>query len=89
MNILLWVLQVLAALLYEASGVMKAFMFHKISQDVSSFGAMPREAWMALGVLEPTADHQDLPSGGIARLETGCGPGHRPRLPATGRRWRR
>ena len=52
MNILLWALQVLAALLYAASGVMKAFMFDKISQDVSSFGAMPREAWMALGVLE-------------------------------------
>jgi hypothetical protein len=29
MNILLWVLQVLAALLYGASGVMKTFMFDK------------------------------------------------------------
>lgn len=52
MNILLWVLQGLAALLYGASGVMKVFMFDKISQDVPSFGALPREAWMALGVLE-------------------------------------
>jgi uncharacterized membrane protein YphA (DoxX/SURF4 family) len=52
MNILLWVLQVLAALLYGASGVMKVFMFDKVSQDVPSFGALPREAWMALGVLE-------------------------------------
>jgi uncharacterized membrane protein YphA (DoxX/SURF4 family) len=52
MNILLWVLQVLAALLYGSSGVMKVFMFEKISQDVSSFGALPREAWMALGILE-------------------------------------
>ena len=52
MNILLWVLQVLAALLYGASGVMKIFMFDKISQDVPSFGALPREAWMALGILE-------------------------------------
>jgi uncharacterized membrane protein YphA (DoxX/SURF4 family) len=52
MNILLWVLQVLAALLYGASGVMKVFMFDKISQDVRSFGALPREAWMALGILE-------------------------------------
>ena len=52
MHILLWVLQVLAALLYGASGVMKAFMFDKVSQDVPSFGALPREAWMALGVLE-------------------------------------
>ena len=52
MNILLWVLQVLAALLYGWSGVMKVFMFDKVSQDVPSFGALPREAWMALGILE-------------------------------------
>ena len=52
MNTLLWVLQVLAALVYGASGVMKVFMFDKISGDVPSFGALPREAWMALGILE-------------------------------------
>ena len=52
MNILLWVLQVLAALLYGASGVMKVFMFDKVSEGVPSFGALPREAWMALGILE-------------------------------------
>jgi uncharacterized membrane protein YphA (DoxX/SURF4 family) len=52
MNILLWVLQVLAALLYASSGVMKVFMFDKISQDVRSFGALPRQAWTALGILE-------------------------------------
>ena len=52
MNILLWVLQGLAALLYGASGVMKVFMFDKVSADVPSFGALPRDAWMALGILE-------------------------------------
>ena len=52
MNILLWVLQVLAALVYGASGVMKVFMFDEVSQGVPSFGALPREAWMALGILE-------------------------------------
>jgi hypothetical protein len=52
MNMLLWVLQVLAALLYAASGVMKTFMFDKVSKDVPSFGALPRDAWMALGVVE-------------------------------------
>lgn len=52
MNIILWVLQVLAALLYGASGIMKVFMFDRISADVPSFGALPREAWMALGILE-------------------------------------
>jgi uncharacterized membrane protein YphA (DoxX/SURF4 family) len=52
MNILLWVLQVLAALVYGASGVMKVFLFDKVSGEVPSFGALPREAWMALGILE-------------------------------------
>ena len=52
MNILLWALQVLAALLYAASGTMKVFMFEKISADVPSFGAMPRKSWMVLGILE-------------------------------------
>jgi uncharacterized membrane protein YphA (DoxX/SURF4 family) len=52
MNVLLWVLQVLAALLYGASGVMKVFLFDKVSGDVPSFGALPREAWTALGILE-------------------------------------
>ena len=52
MNILLWVLQVVGALLYGSSGVMKVFMFDKVSADVQSFGAMPRKAWTALGVIE-------------------------------------
>ena len=52
MNILLWVLQIAAALLYGASGIMKVFMFDRISGDVPSFGALPRQAWMALGILE-------------------------------------
>jgi uncharacterized membrane protein YphA (DoxX/SURF4 family) len=52
MNLLLWVLQILAALLYAASGFMKVFMFEKVSADVPSFGALPRQAWTALGVLE-------------------------------------
>src|SRR5215207_3930980 len=52
MNSVLWVLQVLGALVYGASGVMKVFMFDKISGDVPSFGALPREAWMALGIVE-------------------------------------
>ncbi len=52
MNILLWVVQVLAALLYGASGCMKVFLFDKVSKDVPSFGALPRKAWLVLGVLE-------------------------------------
>ena len=70
MNILLWVLQALAALLYGSSGVMKVFMFDRVSQDVPSFGALPRKAWMTLGILElactvgliiPAAFHWQLP----------------------------
>jgi uncharacterized membrane protein YphA (DoxX/SURF4 family) len=52
MNILLWVLQAIAALLYGASGVMKVFMFDKIREGVQSFDALPRQAWTALGILE-------------------------------------
>jgi len=52
MNTLLWILQGLGALVYGASGVMKVFMFEKVSGDVPSFGALPREAWTALGILE-------------------------------------
>jgi hypothetical protein len=52
MNILLWVLQILGALVYGASGVMKVFMFDKVSGDVPSFGALPRNVWMGLGIVE-------------------------------------
>lgn len=52
MNMVLWVLQILGALLYLSSGVMKVFMFDKVSADVPSFGALPRNAWTALGILE-------------------------------------
>lgn len=52
MDILIWILQVLASLLFGASGVMKVFMFERVSEGVPSFGAMPRGAWTALGLLE-------------------------------------
>ena len=48
----LWVLQVLAALVYGASGVIKVFMLDSVREGVRSFDALPREAWIALGVLE-------------------------------------
>ena len=52
MNKTLWALQILAALLYGASGIMKVFLFDKISTDVPSFGALPRGAWTMLGSVE-------------------------------------
>lgn len=52
MNVVLWALQVIMALLYGASGVMKVFLFDQVSEGVPSFGALSREAWMSLGMLE-------------------------------------
>jgi uncharacterized membrane protein YphA (DoxX/SURF4 family) len=52
MNVLLWVLQILAALVFGASGVMKVFLFDSVSKDVPSFGALPKRTWACLGVLE-------------------------------------
>jgi len=31
---------------------MKVFLFDKVTHDVPSFGALPRGAWMALGIME-------------------------------------
>lgn len=45
MNVLFWVVQILAALMDGASGSMKVFMFEKISQDVPRFGALSPEVW--------------------------------------------
>lgn len=52
MNVTLWILQVLTALVYGSSGVMKVFLFEKISGDVPSFRVLPREVWTGLGILE-------------------------------------
>jgi uncharacterized membrane protein YphA (DoxX/SURF4 family) len=52
MNVLLWILQILGALLFGVSGIMKVFMFDTVSEGVQSFGALPRRVWNGLGVLE-------------------------------------
>jgi uncharacterized membrane protein YphA (DoxX/SURF4 family) len=52
MNTALWVLQIVSALVFGASGVMKLTMLDKMSQEVPSFGALPRGAWKFLGVVE-------------------------------------
>lgn len=52
MNTSLWTLQILAALLYGASGIMKVFMFDTVSEGVPSFGALPQDAWTAFGLIE-------------------------------------
>lgn len=75
MNLVLWTLQVLAALLYAASGVMKVFMLDEVSADVPSFGALPREAWIALGIVELVL-HSDFfspaaPTGSLLASQAG------------------
>lgn len=52
MNKLLWTLQILAALLYLASGVMKAFRLEQIREGVRSFDALPDKLWAFLGLME-------------------------------------
>lgn len=52
MNVFLWVLQILTALLYAWSGFMKIFKFEEMSAEVKSFGALPQGAWTAMGVVE-------------------------------------
>ncbi len=44
MNTLLWVLQAVTALLFVASGIMKAFMFDKVSQDVRPLVHCPEKS---------------------------------------------
>ncbi len=49
MNVLLWVLQVVLALLYLAGGYYKTFMFDELANQMS---ALSRGVWGALGVIE-------------------------------------
>jgi hypothetical protein len=54
MNVLLWILQVALAFFLLAGGATKAFKYDSIEQ-VPSTSALPREAWIALGVFEMAA----------------------------------
>lgn len=49
MNILLWVLQAVLALLYLSGGAYKVFSFDELAKQLD---ALSRGAWSALGVLE-------------------------------------
>jgi len=49
MNVFLWVLQVVLALLYVAGGAYKTFMFDELAAQMV---ALPRSGWAALGILE-------------------------------------
>jgi hypothetical protein len=49
MNILLWVLQLVLALLCLSGGAYKAFQFDELAKQMQ---ALPRDGWRALGVFE-------------------------------------
>jgi hypothetical protein len=49
MNVLLWVLQAVLALLYLAGGAYKVFSFDEVARQLD---ALPREGWAALGAIE-------------------------------------
>jgi uncharacterized membrane protein YphA (DoxX/SURF4 family) len=49
MNILLWVLQAVLALLYLSGGAYKIFSFDELATQMT---ALSRDGWRALGVLE-------------------------------------
>jgi hypothetical protein len=52
MNIVLWILQVVLALLYVFAGGMKVFTLEKVTEDYPSMKALPRAVWTASGLLE-------------------------------------
>lgn len=52
MNLTLWILQILTALIFGASGFMKIFMFESIRRDVRAFDALPRRVWKVMGMIE-------------------------------------
>ena len=51
MNVLLWILQAVLALLALAGGAYKVFMFDAVAGS-AFYGALPRAGWSALGVFE-------------------------------------
>jgi len=44
MNILLWILQILTAIFYGASRIVKVVLFDMVSTGVPSLGALPRRS---------------------------------------------
>lgn len=49
MHIVLWVVQIVLAVLYLSGGAYKTFMFDELARQ---FAVVPRAAWAALGGLE-------------------------------------
>jgi hypothetical protein len=52
MNIVLWIVQVVLALLYLFAGGMKVFALEKVTDEYPSMKALPRAVWTASGLLE-------------------------------------
>ena len=51
MNVFLWVLQAVLALLSVAGGAYKVFMFDQVASEIW-YSALPRSGWGVLGVFE-------------------------------------
>jgi len=51
MNVLLWIIQAVLALLALAGGAYKLFMFEQVANELW-YGALPRSGWGALGLFE-------------------------------------
>ncbi len=49
MNALLWILQIVLAVLYFSGGAYKAFMFDELAKQLVT---LPRAGWTAVGVFE-------------------------------------
>ena len=52
MNILLWVLQILLAVYSMMTAIYTVFNYEILAKQVASMNALPKPAWMALGVLQ-------------------------------------
>ena len=52
MSLVLWILQVVLALLYLPAGAMKVFTLEKVQEQFPSMKALPKAVWIASGILE-------------------------------------
>jgi uncharacterized membrane protein YphA (DoxX/SURF4 family) len=52
MNVVLWILQVVLALLYLSAGGMKVFTLEKVEEQFPTMKALPKAFWVSSGILE-------------------------------------
>ncbi|MET0232794.1 MAG: DoxX family protein [Rhodanobacteraceae bacterium] len=52
MNTVLWVLQIVAALLYGPAGIVKMFLSEKMNRDFQDVRALSPNGWRVVGIFE-------------------------------------